>query len=313
VPGSLPLPGIAFHPAGTHAVVSANPKLLLIPIEGGPSRQFLDRWGEGAGIYRVAIDSRGRRAVAASWFDIGVKDPKQRVLRVWDLESGQEQIFSIAAFTDASWSCDKVAFAPDGSVFVGGNGGVLRVVLPDDPNEAASAETTYGGYLARFDLSRDGRYLLVLGYRSISDPAELLLFDLMTHTSRRITAHGRRLSAAALDPSGHIIVSGDLDGVIRVGPATGEEPHPLLGHTTAVGPVVVSPDGRWIASASDDGVYLWPMPDVTKPPFHTLPYAELMAKLRALTNLQVVEDKTAATGWKLEIGPFPGWKDVPTW
>jgi hypothetical protein len=55
------------------------------------------------------------------------------------------------------------------------------------------------------------------------------------------------------------------------------------------------------------------MPDVTKPPFHKLPYDELMAKLRALTNLQVVEDKTAATGWKLDIGPFPGWKDVPTW
>jgi hypothetical protein len=40
---------------------------------------------------------------------------------------------------------------------------------------------------------------------------------------------------------------------------------------------------------------------------------ELMAKLRALTNLQVVADPAAATGYKLEIGPFPGWKDVPTW
>ena len=38
-----------------------------------------------------------------------------------------------------------------------------------------------------------------------------------------------------------------------------------------------------------------------------------MAKLRALTNLQVVEDPAAATGYKLEVGPFPGWKDAPTW
>jgi hypothetical protein len=53
------------------------------------------------------------------------------------------------------------------------------------------------------------------------------------------------------------------------------------------------------------------MPDVRMPPFHTLPHDELMAKLRALTNLQVIEAKTAATGWKLEIGPFPGWNDVP--
>jgi hypothetical protein len=55
------------------------------------------------------------------------------------------------------------------------------------------------------------------------------------------------------------------------------------------------------------------MPDVTKPPLHALPYDELMAKLGALTNLQVVEDPAAATGYKLDVGPFPGWKDVPTW
>jgi hypothetical protein len=46
---------------------------------------------------------------------------------------------------------------------------------------------------------------------------------------------------------------------------------------------------------------------------HALPYDELMAKLRALTNLQVVADETSSTGYKLDIGPFPGWKDVPTW
>jgi hypothetical protein len=34
---------------------------------------------------------------------------------------------------------------------------------------------------------------------------------------------------------------------------------------------------------------------------------------RALTNLQVVEDPASPTGYKLGIGPFPGWKDVPNW
>ena len=43
------------------------------------------------------------------------------------------------------------------------------------------------------------------------------------------------------------------------------------------------------------------------------PYGELMARLQALTNLQVVEDGAMASGWKVEIGPFSGWKDVPTW
>ncbi|MBP2672191.1 MAG: pknB 15, partial [candidate division NC10 bacterium] len=313
----VPMSDIAFHPAGTHVLVSTGRKLLLVPIDGRQPRQLQDRWEGGTGIYRVAIDTRGRRAAAAMWSEGPVTDPKQRVLRVWDLESEQEQIFSFAPFTDASWRCEKVAFAPNGAVFVGGNGGVLRVVLPDGPSGAVSAETVYAGNCAGFDLSRDGRYLLVAGTRATSNPVyggeELFQFDLVTHTSRQITTHGRRLWTAAFDPSGRIIVSGDIDGVVRAGPATGEEPHLLLGHASMVTTLGVSPDGRWIVSGSDDGVYLWPMPDVTKPPFHTLPHDELMAKLRALTNLQVVEDKTAATGWKLEIGPFPGWKDVPTW
>jgi hypothetical protein len=38
-----------------------------------------------------------------------------------------------------------------------------------------------------------------------------------------------------------------------------------------------------------------------------------MARLKAHTNLQVVEDEASATGYKLAIGPFPGWEDVPTW
>jgi len=24
-------------------------------------------------------------------------------------------------------------------------------------------------------------------------------------------------------------------------------------------------------------------------------------------------DSSSATGWKLDVGPFPGWKDVPAW
>jgi hypothetical protein len=46
---------------------------------------------------------------------------------------------------------------------------------------------------------------------------------------------------------------------------------------------------------------------------HTLPYDEPMARLDRLTNVRVVEDPAAPTGYKLDIAPFPGWKDVPTW
>jgi len=121
----------------------------------------------------------------------------------------------------------------------------------------------------------------------------------------------------ALDPSGAIVVTGDEQGAVRVGPADGGEPHVFLGPAEAVpwtmNPLAVSPDGRWIAWAAGDEIRLWPMPDVTRPPLHTLPLDELLAKLHDLTNVRVVEDEASPSGYRIDIGPFPGWQTAPTW
>jgi hypothetical protein len=58
---------------------------------------------------------------------------------------------------------------------------------------------------------------------------------------------------------------------------------------------------------------LWRVPETTKPPPHLRPRDEFVATLRSWTNLRVVPDPGSATGYKLEIGPFPGWADVPKW
>jgi WD40 repeat protein len=118
----------------------------------------------------------------------------------------------------------------------------------------------------------------------------------------------------ALDVSGTILVTSDTAGVVRVGSLDGSEPHLLFGHTGQVWSVAVTPDGRSIVSGSEDGtIRLWPMPDLSKPPLHTLPRPDLLAKLRALTNLRAVPDPASDTGWKVEVGPFPGWAEVPEW
>jgi len=66
----------------------------------------------------------------------------------------------------------------------------------------------------------------------------------------------------------------------RVGPLTGEEPHLLFGHTQPVTSVAVSPDGRWIASSSNDRtIRLWPMPNLARTPLNALPHPELLARL----------------------------------
>jgi WD40 repeat protein len=175
------------------------------------------------------------------------------------------------------------------------------------------------GSYAVFDASLDSRTLVVLegafhlGSSTLSD-ARITVLDTEAGGRRTITTHGKNLvRVIATDPLGQLVVTGDAQGVVRVGRATGEEPHLLLGHDSPVRALAVSPDGRWVVSAAGNDIRLWPMPDLSRPPFHTLPYDELMARLRALTNLQVLEDPAWPTGYKTEIGPFPGWKDVPTW
>ena len=138
--------------------------------------------------------------------------------------------------------------------------------------------------------------------------------DRETGESRRILSHGDQVMAVAIDPTDQWMVTGDYYGAIRVGRVNGEEPHQLLGHQGIANAVAFSPDGRWIASGGDDGtVRLWPIPDLSRPPLHTLPHDELMAKLHSLTNLRVVEDPESSSGWKIDYGPFPGWQEVPEW
>jgi hypothetical protein len=43
------------------------------------------------------------------------------------------------------------------------------------------------------------------------------------------------------------------------------------------------------------------------------PRNEGRTKLHSLTNLRAVRDEESSTGWKIEVGPFPGWAEVPEW
>ena len=71
-------------------------------------------------------------------------------------------------------------------------------------------------------------------------------FDMETEESREIELHGKRLVNLALDPTGRILVTGDMDGVVRAGLLAGGEPHLLYGHAgpiEAVGQLLDALDG----------------------------------------------------------------------
>jgi len=294
------------HPSGEHlAVTSREGTVLVVPLAGGPIREMPGSWTDVGGMV-VDFSPDGQLLAAVPIY--GPTD--EMVIRVWDLVSGGVLTLGPVSGQSAYLGFDddrRLRWSGTGST-TAGTGGEQVYDLEDGSIEVLSGEGSEWfrvvSWIPSFIVTREG------------DPElpGLVWRSLETGDSRRITSHGDAWTVA-LDPSDRWLVTGGYsDGVVRVGPVSGEEPHLLYGHSGLVRAVAVSPDSRWIASGGDDGtVRLWPMPDLEKPPFHRRPLDKLIADLKSLTNLRVVEDPDSSTGWRLETGPFPGWKEVPKW
>jgi WD40 repeat protein len=287
-------------------VVSGNPvgQVFVHPLDGEPARE-LRGFSDAV---NVAVGP-GSRLVAAG---AGGYDPNQAFVRVWDLVSGEVRILDAGD----GWAVGRLGFTPDGDLWVwhGRSGPVLRRwhLAAGQQRIVEELDLSNRGF-ADFDLcdfATDSRRLL------LRDEGRIWIHDLDANESRELSSHSDPETGGycGFDPNIELVISSQYFGLVRVGPVTGEEPHLLTGHGTYVRSVAVSPDGQWIATGADDGtIRLWPMPDFSKPPLHSLPREELIAKLKTLTNFRAVRDPTSSLGWEIEFALFPGWETVPTW
>jgi WD40 repeat protein len=311
--------GLTLAPDGRFVLASGD-HVHVIPLDGGPPRR-LEGFGDEMAVI-AALSPSGRRVAGTTAFGPG---PKQ--IRVWDLEGGETLVFdsptSPATSNGAGQTSEQArmyeggvwgpAFVGENTLYTAGDGGVWRWDLESGTREHVSAAGPGPGEW----LSTDGRTALVRDTPSPTSArfhcATLEALDTETGAREPLPQFGCP-TFATLDPSGTVAATGDVEGVVRVGRLSDAEPHLLLGHEGAVEQVAISPDLRWVASSGEDSTLrLWPMPNLDKPPLHTLPHDELLAKLESLTNLRAVRDPDSSTGWTIEVGPFPGWKNVPDW
>jgi len=311
--GEVPLPGrvllrdpgkqmmnIAWTPDGEQVLVgTAWSGFRLLSLSGDESQTV----PEGVNyIEGTTISPDGRLAAGV----VDVNAPGTRIL-VWDLSSGEV----VTTLQPKGRFAYQLQFTGDGRLLSSSEHGLHSLNIG-----TGESELLYGGEVNRFSANIDrNRVVLVEGIpREANDPQRAVILDLKTGETRILRHHGTNVSTVALGQDGTTVVTADYDGVIRVGTISDDEPHLLLGHEDRVQAVDIDPLGRWIASGSNDAtIRLWPMPDLSKPPLHTLPLNELVAKLKTLTNYRVVRDPESSTGWKVEIGPFQGWETVPTW
>jgi WD40 repeat protein len=313
--GDAPPPGrVLFETSGLRGYVnglarsSTGDRLLVasglsgvhqVSIESNDSRALSD---SPRTVINVSFSPNGRLAAAAG----GSGDPSLREIDVWNVETGER----IAVLAEGkSRPLANPQFVGNDHLMALDQSG-LRKWKIETGESVLLHQGNYKSYAATADCRK-----VILAEEPTSDGQRKLNFvDLETGAALPIESHGDTIQSVKMDPEGEFIVTGDVDGTVRVGPVTGGEPHILLGHKHTVNALAVDPLERWISSGSEDRtIRLWPMPDLSKPPLHTLPREELIAKLKTLTNLRVVRDEESATGWKLTHDPFPGWETVPTW
>ncbi len=292
---------IAADPSAKRVAVSTHSgSVVVLPVAGGEARRF--EGFPGGGRVAVTFSPDGRRLAAAP-----ARAPAdEKVIRVWDTESG---------------ACRLLGPLPGAGEIDGG--GVADLSFLDDGHLVASSLTN--GVLL-FDLregghtvlsSRPARAVVVsrrerIVFAVVGAPDELVRVSLDGREPTRVFPCPGCVSVA-VDPTGTLVATGSAEGILRVGPASGGEPHLFFGHVVAPQRVAFSPDSRWVASSGErTSVRLWPVPDVTWTPLHRRPYGEVLATLRSWTNLRAVKDPQSPTGWKLEPGPFPGWANLPT-
>jgi WD40 repeat protein len=233
----------------------------------------------------------------------------KRVLRIWNLETGESRDL------DPGSGIFGLVFSPDNELLSARIDGIGRWILADGSFEIVGEfpEPIDFSAIGSLVVSPDGR-LVVVGGREHG--GEAVLFDLETGSSLLLDSHGPD-RCGWLHPDGDFVATDPCEGPgqLKVGPAGAGPVHTLVGKEP-VSILAVSPDGQWIATRAGDRrqtILLWPVPDLSQPPLETLPIDQLLAKLRALTNLRVVPDPESETGWDFNLDPFPGWEEVPTW
>ncbi len=289
-----------------------------VPLDGSPP-VHLPAWGPDALLYTAAVSPSGRQVATAFGFGRGDK-----VLRLWNLATGAQRRLALPpaapSMPDVSPIHDRgintLVFASESVLYSAGDGGIRRWNLENGTQELVYPAKPGHAVTAAF--SADRHTAIVRQWRASGETScrAFERVDLSTRTGHELPRFGTcgPETAMHLDRSGTVAATGDRDGLVRVGRLADGEPHILAGHEGTVQFVAISPDLKWVASSGEDNTLrLWPMPDLDRPPLHTLPHGDLLATLRSLTNFRAVRDPAAPNGWRIEIGPFPGWRHVPTW
>jgi WD40 repeat protein len=191
-----------------------------------------------------------------------------RTIRLWEAATHKR----IATFRGHGYGVTAVCFSPDGTRLVSGSGTYVEYPVREEEDA-----------LLLWDVASHRSVATLVGHRNVvravafspgggrvisgSDDWTVRLFDAVSGVQLGdLIGHRGPVRGVAYGPGGSRIVSGSSDGTIKVWegdtfteshtfrhPPEGVELATVRDHEAGVNAVDCSPDGRWLASGSDDG------------------------------------------------------------
>lgn len=207
--------------------------------------------GHNAGtVTSVHFSVDGKQLLSASWNDSSV--------RLWPLDSPGMRQLDLPTIKDQEPL--EAIFAPDGqSIFTSGLGGVYRV-NPASTGGSPEKVVTDEYWVSQIELGPSGQLLASASYTNLVNLTDLSQEDAPTH---RLEGHENYVRSVVFSRDGSTLYSAGVDAkILAWQTANPENPATVFGeHSSDIKNLAVSPDGRQLASAAEDGIRLWSIED----------------------------------------------------
>ncbi len=265
---------VAYSPDGRQIVSGSDDNTVRL-WSMGTGQEIRTLTGHNSSIIGLAYSPDGQQIASGSL---------DRAVRLWGAQTGQIS----PALTDNTGRIISVVVSPDGRQLVIGSGDRTVRLWDAQTGEVLHTLTGHTGYIQSVAFSPDGRQIT-----SGSNDETVRLWDAQTGEALyTLIGHIDSIKSVVFSPDSQQIASCSNDTTVRLWDTqTGQEIHrlanpkhsiqiceyspdgqltaplwdmitheiiPLVGHTSSVNSLVYSPDGRQIASGSDDAtVLLW--------------------------------------------------------
>lgn len=246
-------PGAKFKVINGFLTLRTSPDGKYVAATGStPNLSILDAsTGKEAFSYRHDADEFGGNTVAWSADGKRIALSRGKFVRIWDVGTEKEPV-KIDAIGDRVHS---MAFSPDGSRLAccaSGFGGSGAAVVCDSHSGAKQKQVPLNTSLPTWARFLDDNTLLAPRDQGVDvidlasgKATQRIKFDAYMTSAASVSADGKRV---ALAPQS----SGSTPPVLVFDVATGNQVASLKGHTDKVRGLAFSPDGKSVASASED-------------------------------------------------------------